>query len=521
MSPLYHNEIHLVMKRHFFLIIVALFALAASSLIVTLIIQTNRTTAISSNLFSISVSNAMEDVIDQLDRLKVEDYISQNDRYKLLKYKRIEDINSKMQTLVRNNTEFFYDTTRIQIDIQDSIILSPTTRLSDKEDELVRQYNNLLASRNKLTNGSVFYEQFVNELSVYVINNIMSNKAFNYELLDTLISEKLMENGIDLNPTIGILSLPKQEVLFCSDTSKTEAMLLSPYRYTFHPNGMSAANEYYIVLLFPKTLLFLKDSLSVYTAVSIILILIIFALFIASLQVIINQKNLDVMKNDFINNMTHEIKTPIASIGLACEMLQDKTLDCDEATRDTYLGMIDSENRRMRMLAETILQSSKMSNKNFSLNCRELDIHSVIENVTKSFSLAVGNRRGRLISDLQASPSVIFADELHVTNMIYNLLDNAIKYSPQELWVRIATRTEDGKLILSVTDHGMGISKEAQAHIFEKFYRVPTGDVHNVKGFGIGLNYVAQVVKLHQGTIHVDSEPGKGTTFTIEFPNQP
>ena len=121
----------------------------------------------------------------------------------------------------------------------------------------------------------------------------------------------------------------------------------------------------------------------------------------------------------------------------------------------------------------------------------------------------------------EVGASVIFADELHVTNMIYNLLDNAIKYSPQELWVRIATRSEDGKLILSVTDHGMGISKEAQAHIFEKFYRVPTGDVHNVKGFGIGLNYVAQVVKLHQGTIHVDSEPGKGTTFTIEFPNQP
>lgn len=224
------------------------------------------------------------------------------------------------------------------------------------------------------------------------------------------------------------------------------------------------------------------------------------------------------MKTDFINNMTHEIKTPIATIGLACEMLQDKSIDTDSASRGTYVGIINDENRRMRMLIETILQNSKMSNKNFSLNRNEIDLHRITESVLKSFQLIISNRGGVIESDLEANPSTFFGDELHITNMIYNLVDNAIKYSPNTLHIKIATRLDGKNIVLKVADKGLGISKEDQKHIFEKFYRVSTGDVHNVKGFGIGLNYVQQVVSLHEGSIEVDSTLGEGTTFTITFP---
>lgn len=235
---------------------------------------------------------------------------------------------------------------------------------------------------------------------------------------------------------------------------------------------------------------------------------------------IFKKEKLDEMKTDFINNMTHEIKTPIATIGLACEMLQDPTIGSDPENNRTYIGIISDENRRMRMLVETILQSSKMSSKNFELNLKEIDLNAVVESVASNFRPQIASRGGSLNCRLEASPSTTIGDELHITNMIYNLIDNAIKYSPERLEIDISTKADNEKIVLAVKDHGLGISKEDQKHIFERFYRVSTGNVHDVKGFGIGLSYVQQVVLLHKGTIEVDSTPGEGTTFRISLPKE-
>lgn len=510
------------MKQKFITLLFALFALTATSLIVIQIVQTNRTLSISDNLFNISVSNAMDDVIEQLDRLKVEDYISQKDRYKLLKYKRAEDLNTKMQNIVRENATLFSNEEKISLEtaLQDSATILPDAHLTPEETGIIERYNTLLDSRNKLTDGSAFYDQFVNELSEYIIDNIMSTSTFNYEMLDTMIVEKLIENGIDIQPTVGIVNAAKNNFLYCSAPGSEDKLLQSPYRYSFHPNGSITTNDYYIVLLFPQTVLFLKNDTNKVSLMSFLLILIIFIIFVISFRIILNQKKLDEMKNDFISNMTHEIKTPLATISLACEMLQDPTITDDATTRSTYLGIIGDENRRMRILVETILQSSKMSNKHFAITIKEVDMHQIIENVTKSFQMVIKSRHGELHTDLQASPSLLYADELHITNMVYNLIDNAIKYSPETVDITILTRIEGDNFVLSVADHGLGISKEDQKHIFEKFYRVSTGNVHNVKGFGIGLNYVLQVVQLHKGKITVESELNKGTTFTIHIPTE-
>jgi two-component system phosphate regulon sensor histidine kinase PhoR len=241
-------------------------------------------------------------------------------------------------------------------------------------------------------------------------------------------------------------------------------------------------------------------------------------MFFSSLRNLAAQRRLDQMKTEFINNMTHEIKTPISTIGLACEMLRDETVSQDSATRSNFLGIISDENQRMRVLVETILQSAKMSNKNFSINPKEIDINHLVKNVLQSFRLTIGNRGGSIESHLDAQPPMLEADELHITNLVYNLVDNAIKYSVDAPHIVVSTHCETEHIILSVKDHGIGIAKENQKRVFEKFYRVSTGNVHNVKGFGIGLNYVAQVVRLHHGHIALESELGKGSTFTVTLP---
>ena len=409
------------MKRWFRVFIISVFAIAAVSLVLIQFVQTRRTFSISDNMFNVSVSNAMDEAIRQL--------------------------NGDMQ--------------------------NPTGH---------------------------------------------STQAFNYQDLDSIIYESLLINGIDLHPTVGLYDGSQGSFLYSTDPNREDELELSPYRYSFHPAGVVSANKYFIILGFPKAELFLQHNTNLYVYMTLFLIVVIATMFFISLRTISNQRKLDQMKSEFINNMTHEIKTPISTIGLACEMLRDDTISQDAESRSNFIGIIADENQRMRVLVETILQSAKMSNKNFSINPKPIDINKIVEHVMQSFKLTINNRNGRIDTILNAEPPTIVADELHITNLLYNLVDNGIKYSTTEPHIIIETELQNGRFILRVKDHGIGISKADQKHVFEKFYRVSTGNIHNVKGFGIGLNYVAQVVRLHYGEIKLDSEQGAGSTFTISLP---
>ncbi len=510
------------MKKKFLVLVITLFTLAVASLMVVQYVQMKRTVTVSDNLFNISVNNAMDDMIEQLNRLKVEDYIGQQDRYMLLKYKRIEELNGQMQDIIKKNYSVFYDTNLVQMGVTmiDSVRLLPGATVSRADSNAINSYNTLLNTRDRLQNGNDFYEKFVNDISEYVVDNIMSSSSFNHELLDSLITDKLMVNGVDIAPYIGIYDYTNDKFLYCNTEGQEQKLRESPFKYSFHPNGMMSPNEYFIVLHFPLSSLLLKENSTLYFVISFALLFLLLLLFFLSMRTIVKQEKLDEMKTDFISNMTHEIKTPIATISLACEMLQDPSISTDPSSNGTYLGIIDEESRRMRLLVDTILQNAKMSNKNFSMHLQEIDLNSIIEKVAQSFKIKIDNGGGTLHCDLQAHPSTLLGDELHITNLVYNMIDNAVKYSTQTLDIRVATRVKDDKIVLTFTDHGIGISKEDQKHIFEKFYRVSTGNVHNVKGFGIGLNYVWQVVKLHGGDITVESTVGEGSTFTITLPKQ-
>jgi two-component system phosphate regulon sensor histidine kinase PhoR len=344
------------------------------------------------------------------------------------------------------------------------------------------------------------------------------SETFNYQELDSLIVEQLLVNGIDIHPVVGLYNGTERSFLYSSDPQHEQQLEESPYRYSFHPAGVVSTSQFFIILSFPSAQLFLQRNSNLFVYLSFFLVVIIAAMFIISLRAMANQRKLDQMKSEFINNMTHEIKTPLATIGLACEMLRDETISQDSESRKNFIGIINDENQRMRVLVETILQSAKMANKNFRINPKEVDIHQIIDKVSTSFKLPISNRNGKLTIDLQADPSVVVADELHITNLVYNLIDNGIKYSTSAPHITVSTAVEDGWFRLSVKDEGIGISKDDQKHVFEKFYRVSTGNVHNVKGFGIGLNYVAQVVKLHHGHISLESELGQGSTFIVTLP---
>ena len=270
------------MKKVFWISLITLFTLAAASLLFVQYTQMRRTVEVSDNLFNISVNNAMDDMIEQLNRLKVEDYISQNDRYKLLKFKRIDELNERMQDIVKQNYSVFYDTTLVRVGITmiDSVILLPGATVSHEDSSAIASYNSVLATRDRLLNSPDFYNQFVTDISEYVVDNIMTSNTFNFTLLDSLITDKLMLNGVDIAPYIGVYDNTNNNFLYCNAEGKEQKLIESPYKYRFHPNGMMSPNEYFVVLQFPLSSLLLKENSTIYFVISLFLVIFILLLFL-------------------------------------------------------------------------------------------------------------------------------------------------------------------------------------------------------------------------------------------------
>jgi len=246
--------------------------------------------------------------------------------------------------------------------------------------------------------------------------------------------------------------------------------------------------------------------------------LMIIAAFYVTVNALLRQKKLSEIKNDFINNMTHEFKTPLATISLAVDALRNEKVVHDREKSGYFTGIIKEENKRMNKQVETILQASLLDRQEQQLNLRSLHAHVIIREAMDNFHLQLDGKGGSSELQLNAKSDLIEADEVHFMNLITNLIDNAIKYSRENLLIRISTHSTPKSLVIRIEDNGIGMSKETQRRIFEKFYRAHTGNLHNVKGFGLGLSYVKTIVEAHRGKIKVESTIGKGTAFTLEFP---
>ncbi len=248
-----------------------------------------------------------------------------------------------------------------------------------------------------------------------------------------------------------------------------------------------------------------------------IVTLIVLAFFGYSLWIIARQKRLEEMKNDFIGNMTHELKTPISTIALSSEVLSDPAIIHEPERLAGYAHIIRAENERLRVQVERVLQLSSLESGELHLKRETVDLHKVLREVIASFALQLNERKGSITLEAQAEKHIVTGDTLHLTNLLFNLVDNAVKYSTDAPAVRIRTANTAGRLQVAVQDNGIGIAREDIKHIFERFYRVHTGNVHNVKGFGLGLHYVQEIAEAHGGQVSVTSEVGMGSTFTLEL----
>lgn len=362
--------------------------------------------------------------------------------------------------------------------------------------------------------------------------------------LDTLLRQALQERGIDLSFEYGVRtdrSSNPSHFLFASHRVEAARLAQSGYKAALFPNNILETGNY-VYVFFPNQEEFIWQRMAMTLAGSGVLILVIMACFYIAISTIMRQKKLADIKNDFINNMTHEFKTPISTISLAVEMAQEQLKARVLATESAgalhpglpdfekpdagqpdgrlmrYMGIIRDETRRLGSHVEKVLQMALLDRGEIKLKLSPVNIHDAIENVLNNLGLQLEQRGGELDLDFEAESEIIEADEVHLTNILYNLVDNAIKYSPDLPHLSITTRSLPEGISISVSDRGIGMTKEQLSRIFEKFYRVPTGNRHDVKGFGLGLSYVRKMVDEHHGQIRVESQPGQGSLFELFFP---
>lgn len=345
-------------------------------------------------------------------------------------------------------------------------------------------------------------------------------KRIDRNVLDNALKNELQHNGIDLHKVhyhFKVVSMDGRDIMRCQDYE--EGARDAVYRQELFADS-SPVNMGFLIVRFPEAgSYFISTAKFIFPAL--IFSLVVLGVFIYTIYCIFRQKKLSKMKTDFINNMTHELKTPIASISLVSQMLSDPSMSLSQEKIEAYHGILVDETKRLRLLVEKVLQLSmfdQVDAANFKFV--ELDANAVVGDVSSTFRLKVQNAGGTFDVHLNAEDPMIMADMMHFTNLVSNLLENALKYRQPDvpLHITVSTFNRDHQLYITFADNGLGIRKDDLKRIFERFYRVHTGNVHNVKGVGIGLAYVAGVVKAHNGAITVDSVFGKGTTFTVSFP---
>lgn len=347
-----------------------------------------------------------------------------------------------------------------------------------------------------------------------VLQQFFTVQAFSREEVAAIISQELKKNNIKQPFEFTITNIFKAEIIYSEG-------FRSDFYATAHNSrlGMEDATfpeNLYLHILEPRSFLIRKMGWMIFA--SIFFTGIIISAFALTIRTLFNQKKLSEIKSDFINNMTHELKTPLATISLAVDALNNDKVIHDTDKIQYYSGMIKEENKRMNKQVEKILQAARLERQEIKLNLQQLNAHDVIRKVTDQLTLQIEEKKGVLNLKLNAGKSLVTADEVHFSNIIFNLLDNAIKYSKDNLQITIETSLSGHHLAIKVRDNGIGMNKETQNRIFEKFYRAHTGNLHNVKGFGLGLSYVKAIVDAHHGKVRVESAPGKGSTFTVLMP---
>ncbi len=359
-----------------------------------------------------------------------------------------------------------------------------------------------------------FVYELINEL---VQKRISPKERLNPNKIKKVLNDVFEKHDINEKYFFAIVGDNKKIIYQSKGYNPAEAEEI--FTRQLYPNDITSPYKAYIYLYFAENK-GLFNRLTKFSLISIILSIFIISSLIMTMIIIVKQRQLADMKNDFVNNMTHELKTPISTISLAAQMLGDTTIDESMKDIPALSKMILQESERLAFQVEKILQIAIIERGKVKYKFDYYDAHNIIEEIKESFNLKISSKQGKIILNLKAEKSIVYVDKMHFSNVIYNLIDNAIKYAKEDVppEIIISTKNVGHELLIEIQDNGIGISKENLKHIFDKFYRVNTGNIHNVKGFGLGLSYVKRIVADFKGTITAKSKLGEGTTFIISLP---
>ena len=457
--------------------------------------------------FEESVERALNSVSHNMELIETAQYME--DKFK--------GMTTVADSVLEQNDSILQTTTKnIHID-SDSNPSSPSSGLN--RTLITRRSNRALSADSELLKRYIYNQNLMDSLillMLYTANDRPLQDRIDFGRLDQNIKYELANHAIELDYHFAVYNSNGKLIYKCSDfTEDSGSVKFSQSLFKYDPVDQQGV----LTVVFPDARRYVFRSLG-FMLPSIVFTLILLLTFIITMILVFRQKKLSEVKNDFINNMTHEFKTPISSISLAAQMLGDESVPKTPKMMSRLVETINTETKRLRFQVEKVLQLSMYENQKANLNMVELNVNELIIGIIKTFTLKVEKNGGKIVSHLNAKDSVILADEMHITNVIFNLMDNAVKYKREDsqLELTVSTKNDSKCLYISIRDNGIGIKKENLKKIFEKFYRVGTGNRHDIKGFGLGLAYVKKIVTDHKGSVSADSDYGIGTTFTIKLP---
>jgi two-component system phosphate regulon sensor histidine kinase PhoR len=388
--------------------------------------------------------------------------------------------------------------------------------VGDSSQMIAEDFQNL--GKQFMDKRTEIIDNILNEMMAIHSRKPLEQRITAYQL-DSILKKQLQEFGITTQYEFVVVDGYKNPLMFKNKGSKQYMADFNREGHTIplFPGDYFSA-PMFLSVYFPHEKRFLIGSMWVLLTFSALFILTIIGAFYYTISTIVQQKKLSEIKNDFINNMTHELKTPISTISLACEMLSDKDVSATEKQRSNYINMINDENKRLGTLVENVLTNAVIERGELKLKPQSLYINAIIKDLIQAFEIQVTRRGGTIEFEPKAVSDLFEGDKVHIANVILNLLDNANKYTAETPHLKVATYNKDHAICIAVTDNGIGISRDNLKKIFDKLYRIPSGNLHDVKGFGLGLSYVKAIMEKHNGQIAVESQPGRGSTFTLILP---
>ncbi len=475
--------------------------------------------------FSNKVYSALEQSAKKIQDIEIEKYLSKN-----LKGIDKDVVNTANQPTLTTIQSVEDSASRRSITYYKNYVEKQQIPISPKGDSLnlmkmytdeslirIRKPENQTTPLTAELNQSINSGEFaLKEFAKLNASNLPIEKRVDEKTIDSVVTEALKLKGISTKFGFSVIDQHNKHTKLTNDVF-TDHQTLNNYSYPLFTDGKDKT-QFSLSLVFPRKDYSLAKSNLPMLLGTFMSLLTILGIYIISINYMMHQKKIAEIKTDFINNMSHEFKTPLATISVATDSLANDMIATNPEKVKYYSVLIKQENLRMKKQVENVLNMSKLERNEVKLFLKEVNMRELIKKISESFGLIVAQRNGTLTQDFGTDKDLVKVDEFHFSNMLVNLLDNANKYSPEAPEIKIKTRTEGLSYVIEISDKGMGMEAQNKNKIFEKFFREETGNIHNVKGQGLGLSYVKKIVELHHGQVFVESQKGKGTTFTIKLP---